>query len=694
MSELRQAAVALAEAGFWVFPCRAGTKIPAVEGYLSMRMTPEQVDAWWARHPDHNVALCPENNGLVVLDVDAYKAECNWDRDDVPETMTVRSARGGVHYYFEDGGFRFPGVFNGYEGVDLKHRGVVVLPPSRFEDGAYAWVDDGAPAELPSWMPTRVAIKVDPMAAALLTASRGGDNGKLIEMMRQAENVVSDRSDWLAIGLGLHFEYAGTPLEETARQAWIDWSRRWEGGTDPDTLELDAAKVWDRATPPDQVIASGRTPYRGGTVAHHLRQGQAAPELPPAPAPQGGMFRKFDTSRAMALRPWLIENILREGEIGGVPGGPGTGKTNVTATWIAGMLAGDGPAAGLPRISRPLNVAWVNAEEDVDALDLRVGNALNELGLVPQGQLYTAGQESLIGEGFDGTSLVRVVQRDTVINMELVSAYIAELCEQGADILILDPVTEFNDGEENDRGDRKKLFRAMKTMAREAGLTVLYFAHTAQTPEGKREDWYRGNLYAERGSSAAIGALQFGATLTPMYPKTEVKDHRKWREEQADASNDSVPNVVELLTVKSKMGTAKPNLFYEIRKSTHPMPDGQYLPFAEPLTKEMAMLKIDSAMHNHKDMSKSMLAQAMIDRLGVGVHHSATQIHQVMRGAPGWPDINKFDPSKGAADALLKEWMTPAMVAKDTGQRYRVAMRKSKEGPMTQRFSITIDVVE
>jgi hypothetical protein len=317
-----------------------------------------------------------------------------------------------------------------------------------------------------------------------------------------------------------------------------------------------------------------------------------------------------------------------------------------------------------------------------------------ELGLTAKGSLYTAGQESLIGEGFDGTSLVRVVQRDTVINMELVSAYIAELCEQGADILILDPVTEFNDGEENDRGDRKKLFRAMKTMAREAGLTVLYFAHTAQTPEGKREDWYRGNLYAERGSSAAIGALQFGATLTPMYPRADLKDHRKWREEQADASNDSVPNVVELLTVKSKMGTAKPNLFYEIRKSSQPMPDGQYLPFAEPLTKEMAMLKIESAMHSHKDLTKVMLAQAMIDRLGVGVHHSATQIHQVMRGAPGWPDINKFDPSKGAADALLKEWMVPAMVAKDTGERYRVVMRKSKEGPLTQRFSIAIDLVE
>ena len=45
MSEFRQAAIDLAEAGFWVFPCKAGSKEPAVRGYLDLRMTPEEVAA-------------------------------------------------------------------------------------------------------------------------------------------------------------------------------------------------------------------------------------------------------------------------------------------------------------------------------------------------------------------------------------------------------------------------------------------------------------------------------------------------------------------------------------------------------------------------------------------------------------------------------------------------------------------------
>ena len=692
MSELKQAAIQLAEDGFWIFPCRAGTKIPAIKGYLEKKMTVDEVAKWWDKHPSDNIGMCPETNGLVVLDLDLYKDECNWDKVRVP-TMMVCSASGGEHHYFEDAGHRFPGKFGGYEAVDIKHRGVVVLPPSRFEDGEYEWGNDEPAAQLPDWFPTKVQVEVDPMAAALLAAKRGSDDGKLIEVVRSAPNQIDDREDWLAIGHALHFEYCGTPYEERARQAWIDWCRRWEvKGADLDKLEYEAKKMWDNAASPEEVLASGKTPMRGGTIMHYLRP--KPPEQKTPEPPVDGLFRKFDDRRDMSLRPWVIEHILREGEIGGVSGGPGTGKTNVTATWIAGMLAGDGPAAGLPTITRPLNVAWVNAEEDVNALDLRVLNAMHELGLKPKGELYTAGQETLIGENFDGTSLVSRVNRESVINLKLVAKYIEELKEQGADILILDPVTEFNDGEENDRGDTKKLFRAMKTMAGEAGLTVLYFAHTAQTPEGKREDWYRGNLYAQRGSSAAVGALQFGATLTPLYPAGLDKDRaREWREQQADASDDRVPNIVELVTIKSKMGTTKPKLYYEIRQSTFTTKDGQHLPFAEPMTAEAAHLRIEGAKDNNQDMIKSSTARGIVKRLGEGVHHNATKLHAQLRGVTGWPDIEKLDLSKGAGAELIKAWVRAMQITVDDVV-HRVSISRKDSGPMEERFRIVVEVVE
>ena len=59
-----------------------------------------------------------------------------------------------------------------------------MLPPSRFEDGEYEWGNDEPAAQLPDWFPTKVQVEVDPMAAALLAAKRGSDDGKLIEVVR------------------------------------------------------------------------------------------------------------------------------------------------------------------------------------------------------------------------------------------------------------------------------------------------------------------------------------------------------------------------------------------------------------------------------------------------------------------------------------------------------------------------------
>ena len=230
-------------------------------------------------------------------------------------------------------------------------------------------------------------------------------------------------------------------------------------------------------------------------------------------------------------------------------------------------------------------------------------------------------------------------------------------------------------------------------MAGEVGLTVLYFAHTAQTPEGKREDWYRGNLYAQRGSSAAVGALQFGATLTPMYPAgVKGDDAREWREQQADASDDRVPNIVEMVTIKSKMGTAKPKLYYEIRQSTHTTVDGQHLPFAEPLTAEVAHLRIEGAKDSNQELIKSSTAVGIVKRLGEGAHHNATKLHAQLRGVYGWPDIEKLDLSKGAGAELLKTWVRAMQVTVDDVV-YRVSISRKDSGPKEERFRIVVEAV-
>ena len=647
MSELKQAAIQLAEDGFWVFPCRAGTKIPAIKGYLERRMTVEEVTRWWSKHPNDNIGMCPETNGLVVLDLDLYKQECNWDRVIEP-TMMVRSASGGEHHYFEDGGLRFPGKFGGYGAVDIKHRGVVVLPPSRFEHGVYEWGNDEPPAELPDWFPTKVQVTVDPMAAALLSASRGADVERLIEVVRQAENTIEDREAWLAIGNGLHFEAHGTPHEDAARDAWIAWCRRWNGSDDDDTLELEAIKMWDNAAAPEEVLASGKRPMTGGSVMHYLRP-QMKAEL--APISEGGLFRR-PAQISEDMPPWLVENLIRVGGTQAVVGMSAVGKTALSAGFIAGMLAGRTEIYGLGRVSRPLNVAWANAEEAAAAMKLQVMAAQHKHMLPQKGDLLIVGEEALETE-HNGLEIVLEQQNpahgrmEVVPNEPLIEQLIAELKNANIDLLMVDPITEFNGGDENSRFHARMLNRQFRRISRETGVAVMYWAHTGKPPENKRPDWYAADLYAQRGSSQNIGAVQGGSTLTPFLPDGSSGD--AWEAYNA-AKRGERPNIILFNTVKMKMSPTLFRAAYVIEASDM-NPD-------LPVVTHIGYSEAEDAISKDKNAADAMLkssqSQALVRALGTGVH-SRGLVNKAVAGRDGFPKDLRAD--RPESKKVLQRWM-------------------------------------
>jgi len=647
MSKLKEAAVSLAEDGFWIFPCRAGTKIPAIKGYLEERMTVDEVERWWSKHPNDNIGMNPEANGLVVLDLDLYKPECNWDRD-IPDTMMVVSASGGEHHYFEDAGLRFPGKFGGYEAVDIKHRGVVVLPPSSFENGVYEWGNDLGAAQLPDWFPTKVQVTVDPMAAALMTAARGDDVIKLIDVIRQAPNTLEDREAWLAVGHGLHFEAHGTPHEDAAREAWINWSRRWTGSDDADTLELEAIKMWDNAAAPGEVLASGKRPMTGGSVMHYLRP-QMKAEL--APISESGLFRR-PAQISEDMPPWLVENLIRVGGTQAVVGMSAVGKTALSAGFIAGMLAGRTEIYGLGKASRPLNVAWANAEEAAAAMKLQVMAAQHKHMLPQKGDLLIVGEEALETE-HNGLEIVLEQQNpvhgrmEVVPNEPLIEQLIAELKGANIDLLMVDPITEFNGGDENSRFHARMLNRQFRRISRETGVAVMYWAHTGKPPENKRPDWYAADLYAQRGSSQNIGAVQGGSTLTPFLPDGSSGD--AWAAYNA-AKRGERPNIILFNTVKMKMSPTLFRAAYVIEASDM-NPD-------LPVVTHIGYSEAEDAVSKDKNAADAMLkssqSQALVRALGTGVH-SRGLVNKAVAGRDGFPKDLRAD--RPESKKVLQRWM-------------------------------------
>lgn len=164
---LRDAALAYVRRGWHVFPIRSGTKgrdarggsthlLP--NGHKGASRDPEVVHSWWTRWPDANIGLNLAASGLVALDPDLYKPDCQWDAfirgRDLPDTLVQRSPRGGRHYIFlADPEATYAGKL--CDGVEIKHRGYILLEPSSFEGAPYLFDTDDDPAPAPDWLPSK-----------------------------------------------------------------------------------------------------------------------------------------------------------------------------------------------------------------------------------------------------------------------------------------------------------------------------------------------------------------------------------------------------------------------------------------------------------------------------------------------------------------------------------------------------------
>jgi putative DNA primase/helicase len=104
------AALRLAGAGLYVFPCSPATRSPLVGTIDQATRHPHSIERYWRHHPDALPAINAEKSGLVILDLDvghkagvdgveAFDALIDEHGGDFPACPAVRSPRGGVHLF-------------------------------------------------------------------------------------------------------------------------------------------------------------------------------------------------------------------------------------------------------------------------------------------------------------------------------------------------------------------------------------------------------------------------------------------------------------------------------------------------------------------------------------------------------------------------------------------------------------------
>lgn len=171
----RDAAVAAAERGWHVFPCRPGDKRPAVQDWENRACAdPGRVTRYWPSDR-HNIGIACGPSRLVVLDLDAHgelpeewrqvpgvndgkdvlAIICEWAGMDWPQTYTAATPSNGWHLYFrapEDSAIRNSASLIGPQ-VDVRAAGgYVVAAGSTVGGKAYEVLHDLELVPLPAWI--------------------------------------------------------------------------------------------------------------------------------------------------------------------------------------------------------------------------------------------------------------------------------------------------------------------------------------------------------------------------------------------------------------------------------------------------------------------------------------------------------------------------------------------------------------
>lgn len=228
------AALGYARKGWFVFPLQVGTKGSDADGRSSHLLDHghndasndiDRIRAWWTRWPDANIGLNLAASGLVAIDIDAYKPECGWDdfvRDRVvPDTLTQRSARGGRHLVFKaESDAQYTGRI--CPGVDVKHRGYILLGPSTFDGASYVWETDCVPAPAPEWLrtpPPAARIPATPLID-FGSVDHEVSTGEVRELLDFIDPDAGGYDAWIEVLQGLHDHYGASAEGLAIADAW------------------------------------------------------------------------------------------------------------------------------------------------------------------------------------------------------------------------------------------------------------------------------------------------------------------------------------------------------------------------------------------------------------------------------------------------------------------------------------------
>jgi hypothetical protein len=340
-SILHQAALDYAAKGVKVFPCISDAdgrpllpkerKRPATaHGHEDATADIEQINRWWTDNPDYNIAICPEDMGWAVIDIDPG---ADTSQLELPPTKTVKTPRGGWHLYYTGS---LPPSASTKLGPHIDTRGqrsYILVPPSVVNGSPYVETDGRYPTLLPASIEAKFAARNDTVGARTeeLDSPTDISSGRALLRSYARRGIVSvsgqggnNAAYQIAAKLVRDFGLTAATSLELMMGEWNDacvppWSRE----------ELAAICV-NALNYGQNAQAAFATRPAGETFAHVDLAKFASAEPQPGEDPKKPSRFKFLSGPEMhALEPpkWIIPNLIPEDGIVLVTASKGSFKT-------------------------------------------------------------------------------------------------------------------------------------------------------------------------------------------------------------------------------------------------------------------------------------------------------------------------------------------------------------------------------
>jgi len=621
--------------GWHIFPVEPNTKLPAKgpngirASYHKATNDREKALHYFTKNPNANIGLNLEASGLVCVDVDSYKDDCEFavfmTGKEMPPTLTQRSASGGHHYIFKAADAdEFVGQL--CKGVDIKHKGYVLLEPSVFDGKCYTWETDDEPAPVPSWVPRK-------NAAPLLEAKQAPVASNVIDLGRSISG----------------FEYNQTLANIQAGENWHTNTRDMVAhliakGWTADAIYAIAEKDFNLDGP----TSSGNRRRELQTFVNSaLEKGFNPPtqqNFAPVPVEENDnwptLFTEFDAN-ALPIRRWIYGNHYIRGFISVLASAGGVGKTSLQIVEALSIVTGK-PLLG-EEVKEQCNVWIINLEDPRDEMHRRVIAAM---------QHHKITKEEVAGRLFvdadrDFPFKIAVQSKNgLLVHDELIEYMKYKIKKHNIGIVMIDPFVSSHNVQENDNMAINAVVDQIRAIADHTECAI-GLVHHIRKMNGQEAD-----VDSIRGAGSLIGAARAARVINKIPPEEA---------EKLGVSDQEAIGIFRVDDGKSNLTPPAANAVYRRMASTE-LSNGDHVG----VTTAFSMPDLFDGLTGDHVMTAQRLIAAAEER-DEPMRKSAQATHWAGNAVAEALGINPEIPAqKARASAVLKMWIKTNLLKEES----------------------------